>query len=395
MHCRRSFVALLACLSLGACSGGGGGGSDSADTPSADDSPDAFLAGPAAMPPSVAPTFVNGADADSIATRWRCDNAASPASAFRVAFLDDGSGVLDFDVQPDGRSMSWSHEGDVVEMRWGTDLDSAFRFDPVRFVSDVGFVAPTVIPSDTRVIMESEDVDGDLAVGSFSCVLQDNAGVALQAAPFETAEGPAAWPRPEPVEVGPLPRIQGIYVLYESGFFGGMFQFVTRLAVAFDDGTVTRNTRQLFEQGVYGSRQSSPNSWGRWRGSASNGEDFELDWDEDGDYSSTVANRATRQQPGTVLDGCYTATSAVSFGDPSGGSVSTRTFCFRPDGVFSHSSSSSTLTPEATIASGSDSAGVYYVDGFTIELRYGNGAVVTQLFGNFGTHVSVSNRVFL
>lgn len=158
--------------------------------------------------------------------------------------------------------------------------------------------------------------------------------------------------------------------------------------VRFDDGTYSNDLRTILASGIDTSKAESPGRWGLWDGTP-NDSSFTLTNSEGKNALDLEASLSSDSIPSDMkLDRCYKSLKAIGLASTelgeTGTALSSKEFCFQSNGVFTTSSSGSTLTPEMVGSSRSADAGLYQIDGNVIRLTFGNGTQNVHFFGVYG-----------
>ncbi|RDC64383.1 hypothetical protein [Adhaeribacter pallidiroseus] len=167
---------------------------------------------------------------------------------------------------------------------------------------------------------------------------------------------------------------------YETGV-GGYLYVVYNPYLLFNDGSVYRNLDTNVDKlNVAQSKQQEPEEWGTWQ---KQGSEIALTW-QDGDTDTWedkswfVASKAAK---GETIAGAY---SSISGGGNTafGGSVitfSSSNISFNGN-KFTFESTGGGSSSDVTAYSSQEKAGTYELDGYSITLRFNNGAVEKKFF---------------
>ena len=149
------------------------------------------------------------------------------------------------------------------------------------------------------------------------------------------------------------PHIEAVYQTSKPPTYlpGVGFSAGTRLYVLYSDGTIKRDFKKAPEDINFALRKKAPKKWGRWR-EAGNG--FDVSWDSGKRDRLDSKDQLLECKPGQPLTASF-----EDFISPLG----TRHIHLMASGEFRLSN-----TGQRPAASGS-----YRFDGYTLQLRYGNG----------------------
>lgn len=193
-----------------------------------------------------------------------------------------------------------------------------------------------------------------------------------------------------------LKELRGVLVMGLQA--GGMFGLTDDFIALFEDGTWTSDLARTFQEGAAESRAVKPKRWGQWR--LRDGE-LELkdhnDPEFEGDQGDWVLNSGSSDER---LDGCYGSLRSSDGGGVGSARVGqARTWCFRPDGRFSNSSTGFGSSGNVTVSSRrAKLGGRYRIDGYTAVFLYDDGRELRAAFAyaNEGrNHVMINGRRFM
>lgn len=183
---------------------------------------------------------------------------------------------------------------------------------------------------------------------------------------------------------------------------GGLFGPTDSVIALFNNGTYTDDLAGTFNQGAGTSRQENPDSWGKWRISRGNLELKEPGKDSfettRGDWLVNSGNHDQR------LTGCYgklTSSDGMGMGSVMVGSASS--WCFFPNGRFTHSSTGFAMAfgngvHGAAASTPPEQRGRYRIDLNAVHLVYDDGSDITAAFGFLSrdkTHIAINGRRFM
>lgn len=207
-----------------------------------------------------------------------------------------------------------------------------------------------------------------------------------------TSDSPYAAPPPEPWRTAAGQgladaQIEGIYYVWDQVYGVTGLQYEHEWALLLKDGTAYRALGlPPADLDVAVSRAQQPSAWTRWR---KQGGKIELE--EEGVWKvyegQTEAFQVKPARKGERLNGRYTAYSFASYGG-FGGYASQDSIRFYADGRFERNDTFQAGTGVAqslndfssSAATFGNDAGEYELNGYTLELRYGDGHVVRYLF---------------
>lgn len=184
---------------------------------------------------------------------------------------------------------------------------------------------------------------------------------------------------------------------------GGMFGTTSDTIATFSDGTYTSDLHALFNDGVEASRRKHPKRWGQWRERAGK---LELKGHRDKAFDTTRGDWiATPGGADQRLQGCFGDLNSSSGADYGGSTTigKASTWCFWPDGRFTHSSTvfgaSHGGGVSAVMRSSSPrTRGRYRIDGYRVSFVYDDGRQVRGSFSYLNksrTHIGLNGRRFM
>jgi hypothetical protein len=188
-------------------------------------------------------------------------------------------------------------------------------------------------------------------------------------------------------------EIRGIVLHQEYGMgVGGMMIIEYNPYVLLQDGTIYSDPYVcIYDLDVAKSREVEPKKWGTWKLESATTLVVTMNSDRKPDRWENKAHWfwASPAKKGEKLEGTWSTISGggnTAFG---GGSVvvSSNALTFNNQGQFTTLStgggSFSGATGTVTAYSNKDAAGTYVFDGYSLELRYGNGTVVRKTFCSY------------
>ena len=229
------------------------------------------------------------------------------------------------------------------------------------------------------------------------------------AAPAPTATPPTATaavaPRGPLSPASPPPGLRDVRGVLTMGLqAGGMFGTTERFIATFDDGAYTRDLQRTFGEGIAASRRAEPEDWGRYR---MRGGTLQLRKPGDDDFGDTRGSWVT--SPGKAdqrLSGCFGRLTSSGGGDyTSGVTVGlASSWCFWPDGRFTHDATAFGTASAGSGVSGATSStrptarGRYRIDGYVARFVYDDGHEVVAAFcfaNDDRDHVMLNGRRFM
>lgn len=220
------------------------------------------------------------------------------------------------------------------------------------------------------------------------------------AAPAASNQTLSGDPLPAATPPSGLVRLHGVIVMRLQP--GGLLGPVGTVVALMDDGSFTDDVATLFEDGAARSRQDNPKDWGEWRQS---GDAVLLKWHGDDGFEETHGDWIARSGDGDhKLEGCFgrlISYDGAGVGDAMVGKASS--WCFAPDGRFSHESAGFAIATGGGVrgAAGATAPhlrGRYRIDGYAIRFAYddGSGAQAGFAFLNDEhTHIAINGKRFM
>lgn len=182
---------------------------------------------------------------------------------------------------------------------------------------------------------------------------------------------------------------------------GGMFGLTTDVIATFTDGTYSSDLTRLFAKGKAVSKARKPKRWGKWR---LRGGKLELKGYRDKTFETTHGDWIAR--PGRAnlkLNGCYGNITSASSTPYGGGTTvgNASSWCFKPNGRFSHSSTGF-ATSSGTVRGGTSSSrkngGRYHINGYTAHFIYDDGKQLTSAFSYLNdkkSHIAINGKRYM
>ncbi|WP_423997903.1 hypothetical protein [Maribacter sp. IgM3_T14_3] len=177
----------------------------------------------------------------------------------------------------------------------------------------------------------------------------------------------------------------------------GMVGTTSDVIALFKDGTFTSDIVYTFSEGVTASKRKNPKSWGQWRMRNNELELKEHDqaqFEEASDWLTEPASKDLK------LNGCYGNITSSSYSGYGGGSTvgNASSWCFKPNGRFSHSKTgfaNATGDVRGSTSSNKKSGGRYYLSGYAARFIYDDGTEVTTSFcflNKKKTHIGINGK---
>lgn len=202
----------------------------------------------------------------------------------------------------------------------------------------------------------------------------------------------------------PLDGMLGIWSIVDWGLslgaFGPQSGSTDQFVIIFKDGSMTYDMGTILNEGVDVSKARNAKRWGSWRVADTVESDIgvEYRWSDwsDPKYDDPISVYPVK--PGTTdqrLDKCFGRIIGVNTGLDRGdvsSSIATG-YCFRANGMFSHSAGVTSGSSDATFTSNTKESGQYRIDGNFITFSYGDGIVRKAVFGFLNkerTHILIN-----
>ena len=161
------------------------------------------------------------------------------------------------------------------------------------------------------------------------------------------------------------------------------------IVMAFDDGTVTKDSYTVLNKSVAISKKEHPEKWGNWRKVKN---DYQFRWGKDSFVKEPDFHEIKPGEENQKLNDCFSHTSSGSAGFTT--SFSTKTHCFSPDGTFSSYSNSSTDGSLGGSVSNSKESGKYKINGNILSFTYKSGETEKLTFGFLNSQILIGYSLY-
>ncbi|WP_405410481.1 hypothetical protein [Maribacter sp. Asnod1-A12] len=177
----------------------------------------------------------------------------------------------------------------------------------------------------------------------------------------------------------------------------GMVGTTSNVVALFKDGTFTNDIGLTFSDGVAVSKSRNPKNWGQWRmrnNELELKEYEETQFEEARDWLTEPASKDLK------LNGCYGNITSSSYSGYGGGSTvgNASSWCFKPNGRFSHSKTgfaNATGDVRGSTSSNKKNGGSYYLSDYVAKFIYDDGTEVTTSFcflNKKKTHIAINGK---